>query len=627
LELGRSCGCHWIEDRWQFTIYNNSPRHGGGFWNSGDSVADLTDVIISNNFTGPDSGGTRTRGLGGGFYNTEGSTVNIDGDSQLTGNRAEDGGAFYNSSTGSTVNITGTPAEFIEIDGNTVRVRGGGFRSTGNTTVDLDYVDVTNNTTDVQRGGGFYADGARVIGNNVRINNNSTGTDGRTNDEQGGGFWLDGNGRVELTDSQVNNNVSLVHGGGGYNDNGVIELTRTTAEGNFANNSGGGFFLNNSSQLVMTDSSVSDNIARDHGGGFWLEDDSTTNAVRTSIDGNLAGYEQDGTTRRESGTAGIAGAPTGSDLRGGGFWASSRGIVTLTDSTVNDNEAARHGGGVNLENEAQLILNGTTVANNVSDNHGAGIRVPSNARLTATDSTISGNHAGFYRAKSGTNTLVANYNNRVAGGIWSQGGGSRTLLNHVTVSENRSTGGGAGGGAGVYRGSGFVQAENSIFYGNIADADLAAASQDASDVRGAITLVGANVLGAHSTGGGSISGDTGFRISVDPNLAALADNGSPITLLNGGTPQTHAIANSSAAAGAAMNSTQANDQRDQGRPGTSTTTSVTNVNTTGADLLTNPDFTLLDRTPTVKRLKITRLAVAVADSTTAAAALWTSVPI
>ena len=538
-----------------FTIYFNNPRHGGGFWNGGDGDVNLTDTVISDNYTGPDSGGTRTRGIGGGFWNTDGSTVNIDGDSQIIRNRAEDGGGFYNTSSGGTVNITGTAANPIEIggsgaDANTARVRGGGFRSTGNTYTNLDHVNVSWNTTDVQRGGGFYADGATIVGNNVSIANNSTGTDGRSGDEQGGGFWVDGNGTTTLTDSEVVDNETLVHGGGFYVNNGTVNLIRTDVERNFAQNSGGGFFNENSGIVNATDSSISQNIARDHGGGFWAEDDSQVTTSRTHIDGNLAGYESDGVTQRESGAI-------GADLRGGGFWASGRSQVSLVDSTLSDNEAARHGGGGNMENESRLTLTGSTVSGNVADNHGGGFRIASSARFDATNSTISDNYAGFSRAENG-NTIVASTTNAVGGGFWSQSGGNVVNLNHSTIADNKASRGGIDAGAGYYRSSGTITIENSILFGNIADFDELPANQDASDIRGNGILVGANVIGVQ--GNGTLSGNTAGRVNTDPGLGALA--------ANGGFGATHAITGASSAAGIAVGSTVATDQRVEGRPGT-----------------------------------------------------------
>lgn len=563
-------------------------RSGGGFASLGDGVVNVTGTTITGNRTRLDSDG-RLQSFGGGFYNADGSTVNVGPGTSITKNQAEEGGGFYNTSTGSIVNLIGTAAAGVTIQNNNARVRGGGFRSLSNTLVNLEHVLIDGNTATAERGGGFYADGAEITGSNVTISNNSTIA--TTGSRQGGGGWISSYSVVDLTDSLVQKNTSANNGGGLYVENATLNLTNSEISENFSQSSGGGVMVTGSSIFTAVDSSVSDNIAYSHGGGFYITDDSRATLTRTHVDGNLAGYESNGTTRRESGTSGIGGAATGSDLRGGGFWASGRGHITMIDSTLDDNEAARYGGGGNMENESSLTLIGSTVANNVSNHYGGGFRIASSAQLDATNSTISGNYAGFGRAKYG-GTATADYDGRIGGALWSQSSGNQTTLNHVTITDNYATSGGSGAGAGIYRSSGLIQAENSIIFGNFADAEqLATGGEDASDIRGAVTLVGANILGSHSTSGGSISGDTHLRIAEDPNLQPLG--------YYGGFGRTHAITPSSIASGAAVDSTIAVDQTGVGRAGAGTVTNPVGLSSTGADLLTNENVTLGVRTPTV----------------------------
>jgi predicted outer membrane repeat protein len=174
---------------------------GGGFRNDGDGTVNLANVQIIDNALGIDTNGD-TRGVGGGFYNN-GAFVNISGNSIISGNRAEDGGGFYSDTGGSVVTITGTDVSKVQIINNVARVRGGAFRTTGNTNVHLEHVDITGNAAEIQRGGAIYADGARIIGANVKINDNHAGSLGRTGDEQGGGLWLDGFAHLELADSEI----------------------------------------------------------------------------------------------------------------------------------------------------------------------------------------------------------------------------------------------------------------------------------------------------------------------------------------------------------------------------------------------------------------------------------------
>lgn len=538
---------------------------GGGFYNSGDGTVTLHDTRLLNHVLPSDSNGN-TRGAGGGFYNVDGSSVLITGASLLSGNRAEDGGAFYNTSTGGLVRITGDDAAPVVIRDNSARVRGGAFRTTGDTEVHLTHVEITANTADIQRGGGFYADGALVVGTHVDLTDNIAGSAGRSGDEQGGGFWLDGYGKVELTDSTVTGNHTEVNGGGFYSQHGTVTLTRTLVEDNTAFNSGGGGFLEADARLVAVDASISRNLARDHGGGFWASGDAAVEATRTHLDGNLAGYELDGVTRRAA------------DLRGGGFNVRDRVKVTLSDSTVDGNVAAQYAGAGYVGGESFVTLLGTTIAENLSGHHGGGFFVESSGRLDLENSTLSGNRAGFRIDDTGGPTPLY-VQESVGGAIWTSGAATVANLHHVTVTGNLAS---RTDGAGIHRSSGTVTLENSIVFGNIGNAEGSPAGT--TDTQNSLVLVGANIIGSH--GGSALTGDLAHRMVANPNLAPLA--------ANGGFGRTHAIQSSSAAAGSAIGSRLGSDQTGAGRDGAVVATVPVPISQTGAALLTDPRFTLMD---------------------------------
>jgi autotransporter-associated beta strand protein/predicted outer membrane repeat protein len=514
---------------------SNYNRSGAGFSNDSDGQVNLISVTLTNNLLPSDTNGD-TRGVGGGFYNN-GAFVNISGSTVISGNRAEDGAGFYSDTTGSVVTISGTDISKVQIINNVARVRGGAFRTTGNTIVNLEHVDITGNAAEIQRGGAIYADGARIIGSNVKINDNHAGSLGRSGDEEAGGLWLDGNAHLELTDSEVKGNRSEVHGGGIYTTSSTVTLTRTTVSENLAFNSGGGVFVNGPGRVDLVESTITDNIARDNGGGIYASDDSVVTALNAHIDHNITGYELDGVTRRAA------------DLRGGGFYATGRTQVTLTDSTLDGNAAAMYAGGGYVGGETRVNILGSTVAENIGGHHGGAFFVESSGNLNIQNSTISSNWAGF-RINAGGGTPI-HLQESVGGAIWNLGGATTTKLDHVTVSDNKAS---RTDGAGLHVSSGSVSATNSILFGNVGNAE--GAPTGTTDTQGTITLIGANVLGTH---GGTLLGNTAGRITTDPGLAALADIG--------GFGRTHAITGASSAAGQAINSTVAVDQRGQGRPG------------------------------------------------------------
>ncbi|MCB1087105.1 MAG: hypothetical protein KDM63_08670, partial [Verrucomicrobiae bacterium] len=538
-------------------------RSGGGFYSGGDGTVTLADVQIINNVLPSDSD-TNTRGVGGGFYNLDGSTVTITGASLLSGNRAEDGGAFYNTSTGGTVILTGSDGAPVQITNNTARVRGGGFRTTGDTEMFMQYVEITNNSADIQRGGGFYADGAFIVGSNVKINNNIAGSAGRSGDEQGGGFWLDTFGKVILTDSEIIGNFAEANGGGFYSQHGTVDLTGTLVSQNTTTNGGGGGFLEGDARLILTDSTISENIAREHGGGFYAVGDTDVTITRTHIDNNLAGYELDGVTRRVA------------DYRGGGFRVHDRVRLTMIDSTLDGNIAAQYAAGGYVGGESTVTIQGSTIAENVSAHHGAGFFVESSGHLSLQNSTISGNYAGFRLDPTDGISLIYT-NESVGGAIWNSGGATITELDHVTVTNNFAT---RTDGAGIHRSSGSIFIQNSIIYGNIGNAE--GAPTGTTDIQNAATLIGNNIIGTR--GGSALIGNLAGRVTSDPGLGALADNG--------GFGRTHAILDTSIAANKAVGSTVSTDQRGEGRLGGESSAQTNILNVLGKDLPTTAGVTM-----------------------------------
>ncbi len=525
-------------------------RNGGGFASYGDGRVNLTNATISGNRTGlDDSGGTDIlRGSGGGFFNGDGSSVTIDGTSVINDNDAQEGGGFYNTSTGGTVTITGADGNSIEINNNDARVRGGAFRSTGNTTVNLKFVQIDGNEAFTQRGGGIYADGAAITGDEVTISNNAAGSAGRTNDEQGGGFWLDGNGSVTLTNSAITGNTTVVNGGGFYVQDGTVDLTNTLVSGNYSNNSGAGFFNENKGIVRITGSQVINNIARDHGGGFWSEDDSQTFIDTSLVSDNLAGFADDGATLVH-----------GRD--GGAFFAGGRAQVTVTGSEIARNEATNVGGAARINNEAAVSYVSSSIVDNLAHSHGGAFWIQNSSELDLTNSTISGNIAGYQSASNGGISILRN-NGRGGGAIWASNNAVADL-NHTTVTGNAATENNGGG----FRtaNTAMVRAENSIMFGNLRDIDGSNGGPTAEDARNGLTLIGANVLGVHrGTGSGGLTGDTANRITTNPNLGDIADNGGA-TLPGGGSPRTHSISAGSSAEDAAIASRNATDQLGNGR--------------------------------------------------------------
>ena len=240
-------------------------------------------------------------------------------------------------------------------------------------------------------------------------------------------------------------------------------------------------------------------------------------AIRSALSGNLT---IDRSTVYQNST-------TGESSDGGGVF--SLGPVTITDSTISENRTtgfAANGGGVFAD--TTVTITGSTLSGNGIAGAGRGGGLFSFGAITLVSSTVSGN-------SSNGNSLggagIASFGNRslssltisqstvtdnhafplssTGGGIWNDGNGPITISNSI-ISNNTA----AGGSPDLRSGTGTLNVDYSLI----------------SDTTGSGVVAGAGV---------------GNLLGVNPNLAALADNGGPT--------QTHALLPSSPAIDAGSN--------------------------------------------------------------------------
>ena len=210
IEVGGSSGSVFIFDS---SIVDNRSDKGGGLYVSGNSAADnkyisiKDSVIFGNNALGFSTG----NGFGGGIYcGGEGSSVYINGESQVTSNFAENGGGiaaefgcFVRVSSGIDVNSS---ADKRGIMNNQATINGGGVYLNDNAYLSLSptvtggkFGVVSSSTTPAtlasnsagQKGGGVYAQLNSIIEIRDSIINNNTATDG-------GGFYTTTNTRIHI---------------------------------------------------------------------------------------------------------------------------------------------------------------------------------------------------------------------------------------------------------------------------------------------------------------------------------------------------------------------------------------------------------------------------------------------
>ncbi len=180
------------------------------------------------------------------------------------------------------------------------------------------------------------------------------------------------------------------------------------------------------------------------------------------------------------------------DAKGGGIFNS--GSLTVVSSTINNNSADTIDGdsyGGAIYNTGLLSVYSSTISGNCACWYGHGGAVF--------------NAGGFMAIIN--STIHANYTD-IEGGAIDGSGGADTVISHSTIAANKY--GTSGINVGLPH---FVYMRNTIVAGNTK-----------SDIKGALTSSGYNVVGNTTSGSGFASTDI---LNIDPLLGPLADNGGP----------------------------------------------------------------------------------------------------
>lgn len=281
----------------------------------------------------------------------------------------------------------------------------------------------------------------------------------------------------------VTGNAATGDGGGIWSDgfSHTLTLRNSTVSGNTAGDDGGGIYVedtNSTAQLgvLIQDSVISGNNATGAGGGIYLYDpDSDVRIERTTISGNTAG------------------------TLGGGiyFYSADRGSVFISDSTISGNSADVGGGAYLYGVDRPFDIVNTTVSGNTATTGAAGGIAFSDVSggPTIRHSTIAGNTA----VDAGGNLAVL-----------SGGAGTSAPRTKPDKGENkppRDAGRGATGG---------------VFLRHVLVADSAAPGS--VDLAGTFDVQFSLI---ETPGTATIVAPVGNVTGVDPQLAALANNGGP----------------------------------------------------------------------------------------------------
>ena len=451
----------------------NADANGGGCTDSNPASADT--IKLAGGDYNLQRAGAEDANVSGDLDVTETLTIagagadvsGIDGNGAITGDRV------LQVSSG-TLTLSG-----LSIHDGATTGGGGGIQGLSATTLKLTDSTVSNNIA-MFEGGGIRADTATLTGSTVS-GNRLVGFNSR-----GGGIMA---ATVKLTNSTVSGNEAVGSGsspvgfGGGITA-GAATLTRSTVSANKAITNGGGIAA---TTATLSRSTVSDNKAARFGGGIV---GGTAALTDSTVSNNNAG----------AGGGGIAGSGT------------------LLDSSVRRNKAGTEGGGIYTD-VGSLTVTRSTLSDNDSTNNAGGIFFTSPGTLNLTNSTLSGNESGQWGGGLSTDEGTTNLQ-------------SATINRNVADADAGGTYAGDGGGLDQF-GTAAVKLKNTILAGNL-DRSPSPESPD-WNCNGGIVSQGYNLLS--STAGCAVAPATGDQTAADPGLAFLANNG-------GRTP-THALLSTS----------------------------------------------------------------------------------
>ncbi|CAH0998950.1 hypothetical protein LEM8419_00245 [Neolewinella maritima] len=378
---------------------NTAGQEGGGLWN-GVGRMDVRRTVVDNNEA---AGDDATQG-GGGIYNN-GGTLFVNPNTRVSNNRAT--GA---SGSGGGVLNAATTVDEVEFPG----------------TLFVNNAVIVSNTA-VRAGGGIEdasGSASRFFIQNAVIDSNTVAS----NPGNGGGIHIGGDGNLLIRTSQVRVNSASSQGGGIWGGTGTITVTagtftENTTSGTASTEGGGGFYTDGGS-LAISGATITDNMAvsaaegaAPSGGAILIAPGGSLSLNQSVLTGNMAN-RAGGAIEDASGAA---------------------GITIITNSTIDDNMALANpgnGGAIHVGGEGDLIMTGGSVSGNTAATDGGGLWNGTGI-MTLSNLTINGNEA------SGDGTVD---DIQGGGGIYNDGGAVE-ILGVSVISDNTASGvAGSGGG-------------------------------------------------------------------------------------------------------------------------------------------------------------------------------------
>jgi hypothetical protein len=260
-------------------------------------------------------------------------------------------------------------------------------------------------------------------------------------------------------------------------------------------NGGGGIYVEDEGTLNVTNSTIEGNTTAQLGGGLYVDVRATAVVTDSTIGGNTAGW-------------------------GGGGIYTGRGALTVTSSSIEGNTSGGFGGGISVGDIGTLNVTNSSIVGNTASNFGGGI---SNlfGSIWLMNSTVSGNKgrtgggiSNYLGSTWLTNSTVSGNRGDYAGGIYSING--RLTVVHATVAFN--TAGDTGGG--IYNDNGELEMSASILDENWNSTVRSDCYSSVSQTSGGYNFIGDSTGCKWTDGVGDVVGQAGLA-----GLLPLQDNG------------------------------------------------------------------------------------------------------
>lgn len=352
-------------------------------------------------------------GYGGGVVNL--GNMIIQGNSSFSENRADVGGAIYNSKV---LDISDT--SFLN---NTASGSGGAINSSGT-------MSIVNSTFDGNRsvssyGGAINSSGTARISGSVFKNNRAS---------EGGAVYTSGNNAsLTVADTQFIGNYTTINSqgvsdyGGAINSVGKLNIVNALFADNYATEAGAVKLRRGSTESIIAASEFKNNYAVVRDGGAIVHSDGTLQIDGTKFTGNES----------QKGSGGAIFTDAALTVSGGSLFVGNR--------------AADNGGAISVASGADITVSNASFTENVAENgNGGAVAASSSVPLTVNGASFSRNRAdkGYGGAlyASGLNTVLKNvkFDGNTAlygGGIMNFG--NMTIGGGSSFTNNKASAGGA----------------------------------------------------------------------------------------------------------------------------------------------------------------------------------------